>query len=58
VLLRERQPQSAPARRTASSVGTSASEISFVRARCSNAESLGGAERARHVVMGSDEHLD
>jgi hypothetical protein len=29
-----------------------------VRARCSNAESLGGAERARHVVMGSDEHLD
>jgi hypothetical protein len=41
---------------TSVGVETSASEISFVRARCSSA-SEGGAERARQIVIGRDEHL-
>jgi hypothetical protein len=36
---------------------TSASEISFVRARCSNASKGHGAERARQIVVVWMEHL-
>jgi hypothetical protein len=57
VFLRERQPRWAPAPLTSFFVETSASEISFVRARCSNADEVGGAERARQIVMGGVKHL-
>jgi hypothetical protein len=51
----ERPPLPAPALRNSVSFETSASENSFVRARCDTPE--GRAERARQVVMYRNVHI-
>jgi hypothetical protein len=51
----ERRPLPAPAPRASFSFETSASENSFVRARCGTPE--GRAERARQVVMVRNVHI-